>query len=216
MGGFPGRNMLPGTDPSDAATVSQLLPLGAVIPFAGQSAPSGWLFCYGQEVSRSAYPDLFATIGTRYGEGDGSSTFNVPDCRDVAIVGRGNMGGTAKGLLSKFTSTILGSIFGTQEHTLTVDQMPSHQHAAGSLTAASAGQHIHNATGSAIGGPTSSRFVARGDSGASTNTLTDAIQPAGAHTHSMSGSTANSGGGDAHPNVQPSIVMNYIIRASYA
>src|SRR5690606_19275689 len=52
------------------------LPPGAVIPFAGTNAPTGWLFCHGQEVSRTTYARLFAVIGTTYGAGDGSTTFN--------------------------------------------------------------------------------------------------------------------------------------------
>lgn len=59
-----------------------MFPIGGVIPFAGQNAPTGYLMCYGQEVSRTDYSNLFDIIGTTYGEGDGSTTFNVPDLRD--------------------------------------------------------------------------------------------------------------------------------------
>ena len=55
-----------------------VLPAGAVIPYAGSAAPAGWLLCGGQAVSRSDYAALFAIIGTTYGVGNGSTTFNLP------------------------------------------------------------------------------------------------------------------------------------------
>lgn len=55
---------------------------GFVCPFAGTTAPDGWLICDGSAVSRTTYADLFAVIGTTYGTGDGNSTFNLPDYRD--------------------------------------------------------------------------------------------------------------------------------------
>jgi microcystin-dependent protein len=71
------------------AVRNALAPAGAVITYAGSSAPSGWLICDGSAVSRSTYSDLFSAIGTTYGIGDGSSTFNVPDCRGVFVRGAG-------------------------------------------------------------------------------------------------------------------------------
>lgn len=65
------------------------IPVGTVLHFAGSTAPEGFLFTVGQEVSRSAYPSLFAVIGTKYGEGDGKTTFNLPDYREVVFVGAG-------------------------------------------------------------------------------------------------------------------------------
>lgn len=62
-------------------------PTGSVIAFAGQTAPSGWLLCRGQAVSRTTYADLFAIIGTTYGVGDNSTTFNLPDLRAEFIRG---------------------------------------------------------------------------------------------------------------------------------
>lgn len=54
---------------------------GIVLPFAGATAPTGWLLCQGQAVSRTTYAALFAVIGATYGAGDGTTTFNVPDMR---------------------------------------------------------------------------------------------------------------------------------------
>lgn len=65
------------------------IPAGTVLPFAGSTEPEGFLFPEGQEVLRNAYPNLFAVIGTKYGEGDGKTTFNLPDYRELVFVGAG-------------------------------------------------------------------------------------------------------------------------------
>lgn len=65
------------------------LPPGAIAQFAGSVAPTGWLVCDGSAVSRVTYADLFAAIGTTYGPGDGSSTFNLPDTKGRALYGQG-------------------------------------------------------------------------------------------------------------------------------
>lgn len=70
-----------------------LIPVGSIIAFGGTSAPSGWLVCDGSAVSRAMYSDLFAVIGTAYGSGDGSTTFNLPDLRGKFAEGTPN-GGT--------------------------------------------------------------------------------------------------------------------------
>ena len=74
-----------------------IVPSGAVIPFAGSTAPEGYLLCDGREVSRTDYPYLFNAIGTTYGEGDGNTTFNLPNLQDKFIEGAGtNAVGTVK------------------------------------------------------------------------------------------------------------------------
>lgn len=70
-------------------TLISTTPIGVVLPFAGSGAPNGYLICDGQEISRTEYPELFKVIGTTYGEGDGSTTFNVPDYRETVLVGTG-------------------------------------------------------------------------------------------------------------------------------
>ena len=67
-------------------------PVGAIIPYGGSTAPSGWLLCQGQAVSRTDYAELFAAIGTAFGTGDGSTTFNVPDLREATTKGAGMSG----------------------------------------------------------------------------------------------------------------------------
>lgn len=70
-------------------------PSGVVLPFAGSTAPSGWLLCFGQAVSRTTYASLFAAIGTAFGVGDGSTTFNLPDMRGRVPGGKDDMGAHA-------------------------------------------------------------------------------------------------------------------------
>lgn len=67
-----------------------LVPAGAVMPFAMNSAPSGWLAADGSQVSRTTYATLFAAIGTTHGAGNGSTTFNLPDLRGIFVRGSGS------------------------------------------------------------------------------------------------------------------------------
>lgn len=90
--------------------------IGTVIAYAGQSAPNGWLICNGGSYSTTEYADLFSIIGTRYG-GSGTS-FNVPDLRNQFIRGSSNP--------SSLNNTTSGA--NTRSHTLTIEQMPSHNH----------------------------------------------------------------------------------------
>lgn len=64
-------------------------PIGSIMSYGGTTAPSGWLLCQGQAVSRTTYADLFTAIGTAFGEGDGSTTFNLPDLREATTKGVG-------------------------------------------------------------------------------------------------------------------------------
>lgn len=115
-----------------SGTAPAFVPSGALMPFAGSSAPSGWLLTFGQAVSRTTYAALFAAIGTTYGSGDGSTTFNLPDLRGRVVAGEDDMGGTAANRIttagSGISGTTLGAAGGSQTHTLTTAQMPSHTH----------------------------------------------------------------------------------------
>ncbi len=64
-------------------------PLGTINAYGGATAPDGWLLCQGQAVSRTDYANLFAVIGTAFGSGDGSTTFNIPDLREATTKGAG-------------------------------------------------------------------------------------------------------------------------------
>lgn len=85
---------------ASASELFSAVPAGAVMPYAGSSAPSGWLFAAGQTVSRTTYAALFGAIGTTYGAGDGSTTFNLPDLEGRAVFGRDNMSGSPAGRLN--------------------------------------------------------------------------------------------------------------------
>jgi microcystin-dependent protein len=77
-----------------ASVIATIGPVGAVLPFAGSSAPAGYLLCDGSAVSRTTYANLFTAIGTTHGEGDGSTTFNIPDYRGRFL--RGVDGATSR------------------------------------------------------------------------------------------------------------------------
>lgn len=67
-------------------------PIGSILPYGGAVAPSGWFICQGQAISRTTYAELFAVIGTAFGTGDGSTTFNLPDLREATTKGVGLSG----------------------------------------------------------------------------------------------------------------------------
>lgn len=104
------------------------VPTGSIVPFAGSVAPGGWLLCDGTPVARTAYSALFAVLGTAYGAGDGSSTFNLPDLRGRMPAGRG-VNGDVDALGD---SDGLGVTSRTPKHSHTVDShthtLPNHQH----------------------------------------------------------------------------------------
>lgn len=86
-------------------------PIGTITAYGGSTAPSGWLMCDGSEVSRVEYSLLFDAIGTAYGDGDGSTTFNLP-----SMAGRTAIGSSA--------SHVLGTTGGEEAHALTASELP--------------------------------------------------------------------------------------------
>lgn len=100
-------------------------PSGMIQPFAGSVIPSGFLLCDGSAVSRTTYDTLFSTIGTTWGIGNGSSTFNLPDLRDAVLIG------TSPGTLDANRPSVrtLGQSGGAETTTLITSQIPAHLHA---------------------------------------------------------------------------------------
>lgn len=186
-----------GTSWKFAQTLPGGLPCGSVITWSGATAPPNWLLCDGTAVSRRTYASLFGVIGTTYGAGDGSTTFNLPDLRGRVPVGKN--GGT-------FGS--LGSTGGAETHTLTTAQMPSHNHGGSTSTT---GAHSHSLNGkvniSQNGYGQNSPI--NGNAG---NFADGSALSAGDHSHTIS----SQGGGAAHNNLQPYQVVNYIIKTTVA
>lgn len=160
------------------------IPSGLVIDFAGATPPAGWLLCYGQAVSRTTYAALFTAIGTAWGIGDGTTTFNIPDGRGRVRAGLDNMGGSAANRLTSTTvspdGNTLNASGGEQTHLLTITEMPSHSHV---ITT----QQITGGVG--VGA------ITQGN--ASTN---------------ANYNTNNTGGDGVHNNVQPTLLFNVIIK----
>jgi microcystin-dependent protein len=178
-----------------------LSPAGAVISFAGASAPSGWLLCDGSAVSRTTYASLFTVLSTTYGAGNGSTTFNLPNLKGRVPVGLDS---------GQTEFDALAEIGGAKTVTLTEAQIPSHTHVLSGSTASDTHNHtIPNRT--TVPGGTSGNFFESWSSGGSTSRTHRTSDDS--HSHGVGTLVAaNTGGGGAHDNLQPYIVMNYIIK----
>ena len=212
------------------------VPVGSIIMYAGYTGPSGYFVCDGRAVSRYLYTDLFTAIGTTYGSGNGTSTFNIPYMQGYVPVG-------LKTSHTGFAS--LGQTGGEERHTLTLQEMPIHLHSgptdlAGSHnhtgTTQSTGIHTHaitdpghshtylgvNSQSAASGLDNVAENSPRPTETTSSNVTGITINANGNHTHDFTTSTigdhihelttTTSGGDDAHNNLQPYIVVNYIIK----
>lgn len=206
------------------------VPTGMMAPFAGASAPSGYLMCDGSIVSRTTYATLFAVIGTAYGAGDGSTNFGLPDLRGRVPVGKSTAG-------SSFPT--LGQSGGEETHTLSVAELAYHGHG---FTGNPMGAHHHNTSD-----PGHSHNMTQRNSGAGDFKTDNIIQGTGGGTTIVrnidgqggvngvwcyevtggqytslsvvdagagtpTGSADPAGGNAGHNNVQPYQVANYIIK----
>ncbi len=202
MNGFPLTGLKDGVVTTDAATVGQLhllVPPGSLIDYAGTNPPAGWLLCYGQEISRTAYSALFAAIGTIYGAGNNSTTFNIPDMRGRVGAGLDAMGGTSANRLNNIAGGgIIGATGGSQTHTLTVDQLASHNH--GVVDPG----HSHSLPAAV---PATSPGSAVGLNGSPNSIVISQTAPA------FTGiSISNQGSNQAHNNIQPTMLVSKIIK----
>jgi microcystin-dependent protein len=143
---------------------------GAIFPFGGSVVPSGFLECDGQAVSRTDYSDLFSAIGTTFGPGDGSTTFNLPDLRGRVPIGQDT--GQAE-------FDTLAETGGEKAHTLTVTEMPAHDHPEVTATATIINGGLEAPAPASVPGV---------------------------------GLTGSAGGGAAHNNLQPYLVLKFIIK----
>lgn len=216
------------------------VPIGGIIPFAGTDVPDGWLICQGQSVSKITYPALWHLLGDTYGA-SGLSTFRLPDLSGRAIIGTGF--GTG------LTNRVLADKVGTENHTLSVSEMPPHNHTqtshshtvtdGGHSHGVTDGGHSHgvtdpghnhtiparNATADGTGLPrlaNSSTSNANGSTsnattGVTVNNATTGVSVNSATTgvtiNNAQPTINNTGGGAAHNNMQPSLALNFIIRA---
>lgn len=180
------------------------VPIGSGMIWFGTSAPnSNFVFPYGQAVSRTTYATLFGIVSTAYGTGDGTTTFNLPDLRGRVVAFLDNMGGTAASRLTTIGSgTTLGGAGGAETHTLLTTEIPAHTHV-NTLTDPG---HTHGFAGNvaASGAATNATGVA-----GSTGTQINATQSA---TTGITITNASAGGGGAHNNLQPTILVNCIMR----
>jgi len=169
----------PSQIPTNSLIANQLLPPGAVLPFAGETAPSGWLVCDGSAVSRSTYAELYAYIGTLYGAGNGSTTFNLPNLQNQFIRGSSNtrpVGNTESDQL------------GSHSHTGSTNTTGNHTHTG---STSSAGEHSHTFRRSDYSNDNSGPLSLNGDGSIEDYTTSTA----GAHTHGMS---LNNAGNHSH------------------
>jgi microcystin-dependent protein len=218
-----------------SALIQLLTPTGSISQYGGASAPTGWLICDGSELPIASYTALYNVLTTTgtvfpYGAntngsgGAGSTHFRVPNLKGRVAVGRDS---------SQTEFDVLGETGGAKTHTLTTSEMPSHGH---SVSVNNAGSHSHTVDGGAhahtLPARESSNTNAHSHSGSrlaespsngSTNdeiSTTNGAYGDGSHSHNVStvgdhGHTvnqSNAGSDAAHNNLQPYIVLNYIIK----
>ena len=178
------------------------VPLGAGLDYWGATAPnSAFVIPTGQAISRTTYASLFSLFGTTYGPGDGSTTFNIPDKA-------GRISAMKEASATRLTSTYfggnstnLGAVGGLESHILTAAQLASHTHPA----TATDGGHTHASMGYDGGAGNAGGSPGGFQSGVNQITTTG-------FANITVTVNANTGGGNAHNNVQPTIICNYIIR----
>ena len=180
------------TDITDLnSSLNNIVPAGMIVMYGGSTAPSGWLICDGRAVSRTTYSRLFSAIGTTYGAGDGSSTFNLPNFKGRVPVGLDTS-------QTEFNS--LNKRGGEKTHTLTINETPNHSHyTVGAGVTANTGNvdSNHPIATYAINAASDLPYSFRNSTG-----------------NAISGKTSNVGGGQAHNILQPYITVNYIIKAN--
>ena len=164
--------------------------VGDVKITARATPPTGWLLCQGQSLLRAEYPALFDAIGVSYGSAD-ATHFSLPDLRGRVPVGQ-DVGQT------EFDA--IGEKGGEKTHTLTASQLPAHQHML-------ANPNAFAFSWGAVGGTNVyvANAIATAGAGAPSNNLTT-------NQNSWNRTANDGGGGEPHNNLQPFIVLNYLIK----
>lgn len=187
-----GSAKLPAVDGSQLTNLVGIVPVGGVIACANSTVPTGFLECNGAAIDRTTYAALFTAIGTTYGVGNGSTTFNIPDLRGEFLRGWDNSRGIDTGRVIGSTQT---------------DEVESHLHSAGSIITNTIGAHSHtypiDGNGSAGSGTPYLMQTNLTPAGANASSI------AGDHSHTTSGNTASTGGSETRPR---NIAMMYIIK----
>lgn len=179
------------------------VPSGAVLEYPADSGtiPGGWVMPYAQTVTRTAeYTDLFSTYGTKYGAGDGSTTFGMPDGRGLTFFGADNMGGVQTSSAQRQIGGVIGTVSGERQHSQIAGEMAVHSHGAG--------DYGHGHTGAALA-----------DSGSSGNA--DVARRGNAWNASLTVSVStgygaiyinNAGSGSPMNVLNPNMICNYIVK----
>lgn len=155
-------------------TASMVAPIGSIVIWSAATAPTGWMLCRHQAISRTEYSELFSLIGTQYGGGDGSTTFNLPGLNGRIPVGQDP---------NDSDFNVVGVWSGEKAHTLTIGEIPPHAHSM--------------------------------NVDVNTSYHTDAsniMKYAGWDNNFNEFGVESTGGGQAHNNMPPYLVLNYIIR----
>lgn len=213
-----------GSDPTSAnqyarkAYVDAVPPLGTITMYAAATAPNvNWLICDGSAVSRTTYATLFVVVSTTWGVGNGTTTFNIPDLRGRAPIGVGTG--------ASLTARALATNYGEENHVLTTAELASHTHGVTDPThshTVNAHSHTVNNPGvwfminkvlSTSQGKLSTTGNAQdSEAMAASTVITDAVAP-GTNAVSTGISIQNNGSGTGHNTLQPSVGINFIIKA---
>jgi len=176
--------------------------LATMCVFAGNFAPRGYALAQGQILPISTNTALFSLLGTTYG-GDGRTSFALPDTRGRALIGAGRGPG-----LSNYP---LGHRGGVETVTLSVNQMPSHNHSASTTVSGSSTLHASSAGNS--DNPANNVLARKPRDSIYSSSAPDVTMSASAISMALTGNTTvgNTGGSQAHENRMPYISVNWII-----
>jgi microcystin-dependent protein len=232
--------------------VTSYIPIGCLQMWGPSgAAPPGWLLCDGSEITRDLpsgpHAALFNAIGTTYGPGNGSSTFNLPDLRGRMPMGAGTGSGNLLSGSGKVSASnplaarSVGQWGGEQEHILQQAELASHTHVGNAMAAhnhpigSESANHYHGLTsvpggynlvasnlawsmGQFVAGSSSLRVPYVGASSTNVNADVTTGNESAPHTHALTGVSAgtpsvqSTGNNNAHTNVEPFVVVNFIIK----